>query len=143
MPLKLVPDDTALWTRLLKMYLALHQFDRAISTAQDKLFDERGDKGRTLNALGIAHYIKGEIEQAEKETRQAAIYFKDAMELRPEDKEIRRNLAQALEALNMKQALEAMGGTKSKQKPLAQIVPDGSPKAATTAVEVESFYWVE
>ncbi len=126
-PLKLSPDDDSLRTRLLKVYLGLHQFDTAISTALDYLVDKQGDKAGILNNLGIAYFLKGEIKQA-------TFHFQQAAEIRPQDAGIQRNLTRALKAL---------GRTVPGQQPIAEIAASGGSKAAVAANDGESFYWIE
>lgn len=77
-PLKDAPDDDALRTRLLKVYLSLDQADAAITMASTYLLDERGDRASTYNHLGNAYVIKGDMTQA-------ALNYRRASDLRPQD----------------------------------------------------------
>ena len=130
-PLKANPDDDVLRTRLLKVYLGLHQVDVAISTASTYLLHEGGDKTETNNHLGNAYAMKGDMTQA-------ALNYKQAAALLPEDMGIRRNLAQAL------QALQALGRAQSAEPNSVEIAATGgeAPRGAAE-IGVESFYWME
>ncbi|NKB71414.1 MAG: hypothetical protein GKR89_30445 [Candidatus Latescibacteria bacterium] len=126
-PLKIQPDNDALRTRLLKLYLALHQFDTAIQTGLTNLLDKRGNKGSTHNNLGIAYFLKGEFTQA-------ALQFEQAVQLQPDDRGVQKNLQRALQALG-----RAVPG----QQPVAEVASGDGSRAATTALVVDSFYWME
>jgi hypothetical protein len=91
-PIAAAPDDDALRTRLLKVYLALHQVDEALNRGGIFLLDERGDKAATYNHMGNACVMKGDLVQA-------ALNYRQAAALLPEDPGIQRNLAQALQGL--------------------------------------------
>ena len=116
-PLKREPPNDALITELLKAHLELGQYDAAISKAQDYLLEGQGDKGKALNLLGVAYFQKGD-------PKQAALHFKQALEIYPDDKGVEGNLARALEAV----------GWATPKQPAA--APWDTP-------EVESFYWIK
>lgn len=126
-PLKDAPDNDVLRIRLLKVYLALHQADTAIEVGVSNLLDERGDKAATLNHLGNAYHVKGNLGQA-------ALYYKQALALRPEDAGIQRNLGQALQALGRARPVVSREVTASDPR---------ASKAAVLEVDVDSFYWIE
>jgi len=125
-PLKDAPDDDALRTRLLKVYLSLNQADAAITMASTYLLDERGDKATTYNHMGNAYVMKGDLVQA-------ALQYKQAAALRPDDPGIQRNLEQAMQALGRAQP------TASSQV----ATTESGVKAAALDVGVDSFYWIE
>jgi Flp pilus assembly protein TadD len=126
-PIKADPDDNALRTQLLRVYVALAQYDAAISAGLDFLIDHRGDRGATYNHLGIAHYLKGD-------TQQAASDFQQAQDLAPEDEGIRRNLKQAMWALGRSEEPVAAGVTVAAAEGL---------KGDSGRVDGDSFYWIE
>ncbi len=127
-PLKLQPDNDALRLRLIQLYLVLRRYDTAIHTAESHLLDEVGDKAATYNQLGVAYYLKGE------DTR-AALNFKQAIALRPEDRKLQRNLDLALQKLGKSDAATAAQ--------LADSKSDDQPKGAVSPVGVDDFYWFE
>ena len=127
-PLKLQPDNNPLRTRLLKLYLALHQYDTAIQTGLTNLLDKRGDKGAIHNNLGIAYFLKSEFTQA-------ALNFEQAAQLRPGDRGVQKNRQRALQALGR----AAPGG----QESVTELAAADGRRAAATALDVDSFYWVE
>lgn len=127
-PMQLDPDDSELRTRLLRVYVALEQYDAAISAGLDFLIDERGDKAATYNHLGIAHYLR-------EETKQAAFYFKQAMDLSPEDEGIRGNHEQAMWMLGRSDEPSAL--TK------VSAVDAGPLKGAAGRISEDRFYWLE
>jgi tetratricopeptide (TPR) repeat protein len=90
-PIKAAPEDNALRTRLLKVYLALHQVDEALRQAGIYLLDERGDKATTYNHMGNAYVMNGDLVQA-------ALQYKQAAALRPDDPGIQHNLEQAMQS---------------------------------------------
>ena len=114
--------------QLLRVYLSLRQFDTAIETGSDYLLDEQGDKGVTYNNLGNAYFLKGDLTQA-------ALYYKQAAELYPDDAGIQRNLARALEALGKSVSGGSAGGL--------DAVATGKAKSAAASLDVDSFYWIE
>lgn len=130
-PMRADPDNGDLRTRLLRVYVALSQYDDAISAGLDFLIDDRGDQAATYNHLGISHYLKGEIKQS-------AFYFLQALALSPDDAGIRRNHEQAMWALG-----------RSEAPAMAQVAAsDGGQgadgrKGADGRFGEESFYWVE
>jgi len=126
-PLQQTPDNDALRLKLIQLYCALRQYDTAIHTATDYLLEEVGDKAATYNQLGVAYYLKGEMTQA-------ALQFKQAVALRPEDKELQRNLDRALQKL---------GKVKLSVPETASSVTAGEAKGATEAVDIDDFYWLE
>lgn len=127
-PLKSKPDDDALRTRLLKVYLALHQVDAAIHRASTYLLEERGDNAATYNHLGNAYALKGNMIEA-------ALNYKRARALRPEDTGIKRNLEQALKALGRVDL--------AAREPVVEDTSTGRSKASLRPLDVDSFYWIE
>ncbi|NKB72729.1 MAG: hypothetical protein GKR89_37130 [Candidatus Latescibacteria bacterium] len=121
------PDNDRLRTQLLKVYLALGQSDKAIEQGGTYLLDERGDQAATLTHLGNAYAMQGNMTQA-------ALYYKQALALRPADAGVQRNLALALQALGRSQAAPADS--------LALASTEG-PKTGSTGLSVDSFYWME
>ena len=125
-PLTLQPDDNALRTRLLKVYLGLRQVDTAIKIAVNYLLNEHGSKAAIRNELGNAFWMKGDLAQA-------ALNYKEAAALRPNDAGIRHNLERARQALGLQPARpDSLAATAA-----------GSPKAGVTDLQVEDFYWIE
>ena len=109
------------------MYLALHQVDEALRQAGIYLLDERGDKATTYNHMGNAYVMKGDLVQA-------ALQYRHAAAMRPEDPGIQRNLEQAMQALGRAQPRTS--------ETVTTTGPSGA-KAATPDVDVDSFYWIE
>ena len=126
-PMQSDPDNSGLRTRLLQVYVALQQYDAAISAGLDFLIDERGDKVATHNHIGIAYYLKGEIKQA-------AYYFKQALAAAADDAGVRRNLDQALRALGR--------STETPDEKLASAIAQPL-KGDAVRVDENSFYWLE
>ncbi|NKB71412.1 MAG: hypothetical protein GKR89_30435 [Candidatus Latescibacteria bacterium] len=126
-PLTRRPDDDALRTQLLKLYLALRQFDTAIQTGLTNLLDKRGDQGAILNQLGIAYFLKGEFTQA-------ALHFERAAQSLPDDRGVQQNLQRAMQTL---------GRAASGQQPVAALDAGDGSRASSAALDVDSFYWVE
>ena len=126
--LKAEPDNDALRTRLLKVYLALNQVELAVDRAARYLLEERGDMAATHNHLGHARFLQGEIAQA-------AYHYKQAAALRPQDKGIQRNLERALAAGDL-------GAVKGKDSELGQESTSGS-KGAAAQIDIDDFYWLE
>ena len=126
-PLHVQPDNDALRTQLLKVYLALNQFDKAIDRAETDLLQEQGDKAATLNQLGNAFFMTGN-------RKRAALYYKQALDLRPDNQGI---------ADNLKRALEAAGLAQPDQADTIQVPAAISPKDASFEIDVERFYWLE
>ena len=122
------PHNDALRLQLIQLYCALWQYDTAISTATSYLVDEVGDEAATYNELGIARFLKGEVTQA-------VLDFRDALKLRPEDKELQGNLELAMEKLGKGEgpARERIDGTGGA----------GQVKGATEEMGVDDFYWVK
>ena len=102
-PLKLTPENNALRTRLLQVYVALQQYDAAVEAGLNHLIDKRGDKAATHNHLGIAYFLQQEMTQA-------AFHLQLAAELRQEDSGINANLDRALRALGREETSEAVAG---------------------------------
>jgi tetratricopeptide (TPR) repeat protein len=113
--------------QLIQLYLALRQYDTAIQTATDYLLKEVGDMVAIHNQLGVAHFLKGDVTQA-------AYFFKQAVALRPADKELQQNLDRALQQLGM--AERPATETASRKNA-------GKAKGATEDVGVDGFYWLE
>ena len=114
-PLKAEPDNDGLRTQLLKVYLALHQVDVAINTATTYLLEERGDKAATYNHRGNAYAMKGNMTEA-------ALNYKHAAALRPDDRGIEDNYSQALKALGRADLTET--------EPVVEDTSTGRSKAA-------------
>lgn len=138
-PLKTHPDHAALWSELAKVYVALGRYEAAIKSAYNRLRQQGGQEATTLNQLGIAHYLKGDLEQA-------AYFFKRAVDLAPADSGIRRNLDKATAALG--EGGEVKGrppaevvGTEELEAEEAATASDS--KAGQMEVDEDSFYWGE
>lgn len=127
-PLQVDPDNDSLRTQLLKMYLNLNRIDTAIATGSDYLLDERGNKGATCNSLGNAYFFMGDL-------RQAALYYRQAAALLPDDDGIRSNLSRALEALGKPVPPRAKAALESETA--------GRARSAAATLDANSFYWVE
>ena len=125
--LKIDPDNDDLRLRLIQLYLEVRQYDTAINTAGDYLLEEVGDKAATYNQLGIAYLLKGEL-------RPAALNFKQAVALRPEDEGILANLDLAF---------QKMGKRERQARELASNESGGEAKGAAEELGVDDFYWVE
>ena len=126
--LESTPANDTLRLELIQLYCALLQYDQAINTATRYLVDEVGDEAATLNQLGIARFLKGEVTQA-------VLHFRDALKLRPEDKELQGNLALALEKL---------GKTEDPaRKRVTGTAGTGQAKSAAEEVDVDDFYWLK
>ena len=121
-PLQVEPDNSPLRMQLLKMYLVLRQIDTAIETGLNYLLNEQGDQGATCNNLGNAYFLKGDLTQA-------ALYYKQAAALCPDDKGIQANLDRALRALGRAEAMDTTAGAGTKGNVLEE--------------DVDSFYWLE
>ena len=121
------PHNDALRLQLSQLYCAIQQYDRAINTATDYLVDEVGDEAATYNQLGIARFLKGEINQA-------ALDFKRAVALRPEDEKLQDNLALARQKLGKD---EPQG-----RRQTAGVGDEGTDKSAAKLVDVDDFYWL-
>jgi tetratricopeptide (TPR) repeat protein len=127
-PLKQTPNNNPLRQKLIQLYLALRQYDTAISTAVNHLLKEVGDKAATYNQLGIAYFLKGDIGEA-------ALQFKQAVALRSDDKELQRNLDRALQKLNL---IEGQAELQA-----VEVATNGETKGVAEAVGVNDFYWLE
>ena len=125
-PLKVDPAADRLRTQVLKVYLAIDQYDTAIETGLTHLLDKQGDKATTLNHLGIAYSLKGEMPQA-------AYHFQQALDLRPADRGIQDNLDRALRAL----------GRGSAPVPSVEVQAGVGAKGRAVEGDAESFYWIE
>jgi tetratricopeptide (TPR) repeat protein len=126
-PLKLAPENDALRTRLLQVYVALQQYDAAIEAGLNHLIDKRGDKAATHNHLGIAYFRQHEMAQA-------AFHFQLAAELRPEDPGVSANLDRALRALGREETSEAGAGL--------EYAAADSVKAVQADI-ANAFHWIE
>ena len=107
-------------------YKSLQRYDTAIETGLSHLLDRLGDRATIYNHLGISYFLKGE-------TAQAAHHFQLAIELQPEDTEIQRNLDRALKALGRSPATKVAVADSAA----------GGPRAVFSALDVDSFYWLE
>ncbi|MBT4099686.1 MAG: hypothetical protein HOM68_18465 [Gemmatimonadetes bacterium] len=127
LPLRDNPSNDELRTRLLKVYVGLAAYDKAIEAALDFLIDERGDGAATNNHLGIAYFLKGE-------TQQATLHFKQAVAARPDDEGLQRNLKHALWTLGRidRPAQDEMAAVAS----VSESQSDGLETSA------EGFYWL-
>ena len=128
-PLGLVGHEQrpVLAARLLQVYVALQRYDTAIEAGINHLVDRQGDKAATLNHLGIAYYLKGDMTMA-------AYHFQQAADLRPDDAGIRANLDRALRATGRKVASTAVASV--------DYAATDSTKAAQLEVAY-TFYWIE
>lgn len=124
-PMKADPD-AALRTELLRVYVALTRYDEAISVGLEFLIDDLGDQCATYNHLGIAHYLKGD-------TKRAATYFQQAMELNPAGEGIRRNHEQAMWALGGEQQPAGVATAALGNAPL---------KGEAGRIDGDSFHWL-
>ncbi len=122
-PLENPPEDVELRFVLARLYAALHRYDQALDQYRRI---EGGDRAGVRNNMGIIYFLQGDPERA-------AAHFEEAAALRPEDREIRRNLDRALRALG-------------RPGRLAEAVPargEEPGKAAADNLDVDSFYWAE
>jgi tetratricopeptide (TPR) repeat protein len=126
-PLKQTPANDGLRQQLIQLYCALQQYDTAIRTAVSHLVQGLGDKATTYNQLGVAYFLKGEMDLA-------ALQFQQAVALRPEDKDLQRNLDRALQKLGM---------TERPAAETASREDTGKAKGVTEDVGVDDFYWLE
>ena len=126
-PLVLQTDDRRLRLHLIKLYLALRQYDTAIHTAEAHLLQKRGDQVATYNQLGVGHFLKGEMTRA-------ALSFQRAVDLRPEDKELHGNLGRVLARL---------GASEPQAQQAVDRAGQGTDKGAAKVVDVDDFYWIE
>lgn len=118
-----------LWAQLARVYVSVQRYDLAIKGAYGRLLDLGGRDGAQdaglHNQLGIAHYLKGEREQA-------AFLFKQAVALAPRSQGLQRNLALALAALGKAQRPAG-------EPVLTDAVDEG--KAGAAQVDEDSFAW--
>ncbi|NKB68698.1 MAG: hypothetical protein GKR89_16665 [Candidatus Latescibacteria bacterium] len=126
-PLKIQPDNDALRLQLIQLYLVLRQYDTAIQTAEDHLLDEVGDKAATYNQLAVAIFLKGEV-------RRAALTFKQAVALDPDNRGLQ---------LNLDLAMQKLGKSEGDAPQLAGKENDESVKGQAEAIGVDDFYWLE
>ncbi|MBT4613330.1 MAG: hypothetical protein HOM68_06990 [Gemmatimonadetes bacterium] len=126
-PLVVTPDNKQLRLKLIKLYLALLQYDTAINTAETHLLQKLGDPAATYNQLGVGYFMKGELTRS-------ALNFQRALDLRPQDSGLRGNLDLVL---------ARMGG-QSDQEP-GRVAPTGqaADKGAAEVVDVDDFYWLD
>ena len=126
-PLRRDPDNEGLRTQLLRMYLELQRYDTAITTATNYLLEEVGDKAATYNHLGIAHFLQGEMPQA-------ALNFKQAMALRPDDRGLEDNLAMAFQKMGK--------ARRTSRQQTGRTGGEGKRKGVAEEVDVDGFYWL-
>ena len=126
-PLKLTPDNDALRTRLLRVYVALQQYETAIEAGLNHLVDRQGDAAATHNHLGIAYYMRGNDTQA-------VYHFQQASALRPNDAGIRANLDLALRATGREVTSTAVAAV--------DYAATDSTKAGQFDL-ADTFYWME
>ena len=134
-PLKTHPDNAALWSELARVYVGLGRYDTAIKLAYSRLTEKEGEDATTFNQLGIAHYLKGDLEQA-------GYFFKKAVELAPDDKKMRGNLDKALGALGKGEGLKGKppaGAAGNEELGTEEV----GAKAGQVEVDEDSFYWRE
>ena len=136
-PLKVNPGDGALWSELARVYVGLGRYDAAIKSAYNRLRQQGGEDATTLNQLGIAHYLKGDLEQA-------AYFFKKAVDLAPADTGIRRNLDKTVAALGESGEVKGKppAGLFGTEEIETTEMAKGA-KAGQVEVDEDSFYWGE
>ncbi len=122
------PDNEVLRSELGRIYVALRQYDTAISAAYKYLRSPGGKKASTYNHLGIVSYFKGELDQA-------AFFLQQALDLSPEDEGIRRNLEKVRSELG-----EVEAGARTTV--MVEVARVGA-KGAAVGEDEDSFYWVE
>ena len=127
-PLKVNPDNSSLWLELTRTYVRLGRYEVAIKSATSRLLDLGGQDAGLLDQLGNVYYLKGELEQA-------ALFYRQAADLAPEDADILRNLGRALAALG-----KSDGG---KVRPLVDTPSHESLKKGEVEMDENSFYWKE
>ncbi len=127
-PLAADPEDISLRMKLGKIYLLMRQYDTAINSAYRHLRSSTGAKAPTYNFLGLAHYFKGEWEQA-------AYFFQQALDLDPDDMGIQRNLVRVQVKL---------GEVEGREGSIATIADRAVGAKSRLAVDdLDSFYWGE
>jgi ligand-binding sensor domain-containing protein len=128
LPLRDNPSDDELRTRLLKVYVSLAAYDKAIEAALAFLIDERGDGAATHNHLGIAYFMKGEALQA-------TLHFKQAVAARPDDEGLQLNLDHALWTLGRSDRPAGSG--------VAAVASVSESRGDAAGVSGDDFYWVK
>ncbi|MBI2502556.1 MAG: hypothetical protein HYW07_04910 [Candidatus Latescibacteria bacterium] len=135
-PLKTHPDNAVLWSELARVYVGLGKYDAAIKSAYNRLRQQGAEDAATFNQLGIAHYLKGDLEQA-------GYFFTKAVDLAPGDIGIRRNLDKAMAALG--EAGEMKGKPPAEVSGTEELGTEevSGSKAGQVEVDEDSFYWGE
>ncbi len=124
-PLKDTPDNERLWLELSQVYVSLGRFEDAIKSAYTRLMDLGGRHGSTFNQLGIASFLKGDVEQA-------GYYFKQATDLEPQSRGFQRNLDRAMVAMGRAERAE---GAVSESSGADELKSDAA------VLDERDFYW--
>jgi hypothetical protein len=104
----------------------LKRHDTAIDTASDFLVEGRGDKVAMLNILGHAHRLKGNLKQA-------AFFYKQALDLDPDNPGLQRMLDEV-------RPKEGQG----KQTALGRVDDrEGGTRGAGDELDVDDLYWMK
>ena len=121
------PGDVRLQLRLARVYVSIREFDQAIAVYA-QLLKKGGDPALVYNNMGLVYFLKDEIEIA-------ARYLGKAVDLKPGDEKIERQLDRAMLILGQegRTGIEAAVG---KPEP-------GAKKAEEWEVDEDSFYWME
>ena len=119
--------DETLRLELIRLYLRLHQYDTAITTATNNLLDSTGDKAESYNHLGMAYLLKGEVPQA-------ALNFQQAVQHDPDRAELRRNL---------EYALAKTGRSEAKGKQIAAAASDQTARGSADELALDDLFWTE
>ena len=119
--------DETLRLELIRLYLRLHQYDTAITTATNHLLDSTGDKAESYNHLGMAYLLKGEVPQA-------ALNFQQAVQHDPDRAELRRNL---------EYALAKTGRSEAKGKQIAAAASDQTARGSADELALDDLFWTE
>ena len=127
-PLKEAPEEARLWLELSQVYVSLGRFDDAIKSAYNRLMDGGGTDASTFNHLGIAYFLKGDVEQA-------GYYFKQATDLVPQNRGFQQNLDRAMVAMGRADRDEK--GVKAASSAADEM------KSDTMELDERNFYWAE
>ncbi len=124
-PLQESPEDLDRMFDLAQVYVFIRQFDEAIAQYR-RLEDLEAEPGRLYNNWGIAYFVKGEVENA-------ALSFKKALDIDPNDRGTRANFDLAMSELGEQERVafaQELG-----------VSVSGETKAAEFEIDEESFYW--
>ena len=111
--------------------MALRQYDTAINTAYSHLRTTKSNKSPTYNHLGIVHFFKGELQQA-------AFQFQQALDLSPDDADIKADIKK-----NLQKVMVALGEAEETATEVAQEAGASATKAFAATVDEDDFYWME